>query len=227
MYSFRKSQFFRFSFSILLKINHFLKKGCQNISDIGIFELTKKLTKLKELGLAMTKIADEGVVTICQTLGGFLTKLSLSACKEISSEGFLPLATRLYSLQSLELLGCAQVGPKALKPIVENLSLLTTLDLSDCHNCTDEVFLNHNLVYLQTLSLMNQMKITDKTCFNIARICTNLEYLNLRNCNQITEKHLSLVFQNCRKLSRINIKQCNISNISSYSIEYPHLIIEK
>lgn len=193
----------------------------KNLHSSGIQALAS-LTHLTDLDLSFnTSVDDLSFQRIAPRLTQ-LTKLNISHCSNLSSEGIKTLA-HFRNLTDLLMYGNTLVNDESLQVMMPALTNLKVLNMQDCASITFQG--------IQTLaSLANLTTLDISRCFHLNRgslqvilpSLKNLTFLNISYCNNFDLRDFSAI-RSLKKLMTLKMSNCDGVNRRSLTEIIPHL----
>ena len=171
---------------------HSLALRCSNISDMGLENLTGKMT------------------SVC--------KLELSGCNEITESALWSCLNP--RIMYLSISDCINIADDSVGAIAQLLPSLIELNLQAYHvTDTSLSFFSAKQSYnLTSLRLFSCWEITNHGIVNIVHALPNLTILSLSGCSKITDDGVELIAEHLRKLTSLDLSWC--PRITDAGLEY-------
>ncbi len=135
-------------------------------------------------------------------------QLDLSACKHITSAGFIEIVQHYKYLRKLELSFCdTAVTDTVLATIGMHCKKLTHLGISFCDQVTDfgVCALVAVLSTLLHLDISSCELVSDVSVKNIVRNCTHLLLLDISHCSRFTDAAIHCILKDCKSLLELHL----------------------
>ena len=183
-------------------------RGCDRITDIGLWALSRNCIHLKHLCLSgcdqITHIGLRSLSLRCSVL----ETLDLKSCAKVNDLGLRVVASGFYHLQKLCLEGCETVTDGGVAEIAKCCPNLKVLSLKGCEKISEFgeralVEIGKGCSSLIELDLTNCGFITDAGIRAVARGCNALEVLRVSQCVQLTGVAVRALGKGCQKLSSL------------------------
>eukprot|EP00164_Ancoracysta_twista_P004069 GFYU01005460.1.p1 GENE.GFYU01005460.1~~GFYU01005460.1.p1 ORF type:complete len:546 (-),score=119.36 GFYU01005460.1:324-1961(-) len=216
-------------------LRQFVISSCQKVSDDGMEHVTFNCTSLETVVIGCSnRISDKSVSHVldnCESLKtlimsgceritfdlpdmspemAYLTKVDLSWCLRVSSNGVLTLLRVTPFVEDLILCGCRIDDGIGNAFEVACPKYLKALDISWCTKITDASLCQmvDVLPNLQFLNLSECQRITHHALSHVASICTQLRILRLTSCGGVRDVTLQDLAYFCPQLEELSVAWC-------------------
>lgn len=203
--------------------------NCQNISHIGLSNMTRGAGYLHQLALSYGAAVTVDVVKCLQNFSmlqclkldgcdvtssalkmignwcGSLRELSLIKCSGVTDEGISAIAKRHTELRKLGITCCRKITSFAIDCVTRSCTSLTCLKMEACSLVSKEAFslIGHRCPFLEELDVTDD-DLDDQGLKYISR-CSRLFSLKLGICLNISDDGLIHVGMHCSRLKELDL----------------------
>ncbi|GAA5873321.1 hypothetical protein JCM16303_001091 [Sporobolomyces ruberrimus] len=149
----------------------------------------------------------------------FVKRINFSNLTEEMNDNLLVRFMPCTRIERLTLTGCKNLTSESMVPLLRETTRLVALDLSEVEEVDDEVVgtLAEFCPRLQGLNLTGCHKVTTKGMEKLARGCPALRRIKLRKCDLVMDVSIVLLSLHCPLLLEVDLGLCN--NITSTSLQ--------
>lgn len=203
--------------------------NCQNISHIGLSNLTREAGGLRRISLAYSSAVTDDVAKSFQSFANIqcvkldgclvtcssmktistccvsLKEISLSKCSGVTDEGIFSLVSKHKELRKLDITCCRKITSASIDSVTSSCCLLTSLRMESCDLVTKEAFrfIGYRCCFLEELDVTDN-DLDDEGLKSISK-CSRLTSLKLGICLNITDEGLKHVGMSCSKLKEVDL----------------------
>lgn len=189
------------------KLDHLFHLPKADIAAVSI--ATQRFSNFATIDFSTTDHVGENAIRRAIGKRPVLTDLNLSNCKNATDDVLEFIAGRCTNIKSLNVSNCQEIRDDGVFCISDMLSL-TSLTLDGSTGVTDQplemVF--RNLVKLQTISIRDLPRITDKSAMFMGKFLSQLTCLDISGTSQVTGGVLNEVAQHSLEIKEMKADGC-------------------
>lgn len=152
----------------------------------------------------------------CKIIGDIckhIKRIDLSECVDITTQGFVHIASRCNDLEEINISGCERLHNEAIEAIFKYCPRVISITISRCPHITDKG-IQDLLSYSKNLQRINLSESENISDAPFQFVGENMNSFDLTNCPHLTDATLNILSKRCKRLTELKMSG-NVINDSA------------